>query len=105
VLGYWFFACFVGVVFMKKTKLVGSICFNLSKDQDTEEALAYIEDHYKDLIQHYGFEKKSITQINYENIRTVFVQYVAFPFLTKEEVAFFSNQYNQLEDLSFSLGV
>jgi len=98
------FAYYLGVVFMKeKTKLVGTIYFNFDKGQDIEEAVVFIEDAYKDLIARYGFVRKQALEISVGKNRSVFLKYVAFVVLTKKEQAYFREQYNQLEEVSFAL--
>ena len=87
----------------EKTKLVGTICFNVDKGQDLEEVVAFVEDAYKDLIARYGFERKQALEINVGKNRSVFLKYVAFVVLTKEEQTYFREQYNQLEEVSFAL--
>lgn len=86
-----------------KTKLVGIIYFNVGKGQDVKEAVAFVEDAYKELIAKYGFERTQALEVSVGKNRSVFLKYVAFVVLTKKEKAYFRERYNQLEELSFAL--
>jgi hypothetical protein len=87
----------------RKTKLIGTICFNVDEDQDVKEAVAFVEDAYKDLIAQYGFVRTQAVEVHIGKSRGVSLKYVAFVYLTKKEKAYFREHCNQLEELSFAL--